>query len=100
VKNALEPEWEARLEPTSYDLRPGRSCQDAISAIFCDAEGPALGPARRPGQARDGIGTETATDIPFGPLVFRVMSGHAPLDEEHADAISAAALEGLLGPDM
>jgi hypothetical protein len=51
------------------------------------------------GKARDGISTETATDILFGPLVFRLMGGHAPLDEEHADAISAAALEGLLGPD-
>ncbi|MCX4869374.1 group II intron reverse transcriptase/maturase [Streptomyces sp. NBC_00825] len=34
VKNALEPEWEARFEPRSYGFRPGRSCQDAISAIF------------------------------------------------------------------
>ncbi|MFE4337275.1 group II intron reverse transcriptase/maturase [Streptomyces sp. NPDC056831] len=34
VKNALEPEWEARFEPRSYGFRPGRSCQDAVSAIF------------------------------------------------------------------
>jgi RNA-directed DNA polymerase len=34
VKNALEPEWEARFEPRSYGFRPGRSCQDAIEAIF------------------------------------------------------------------
>lgn len=34
VKNALEPEWEARMEPRSYGFRPGRSCQDAIEAIF------------------------------------------------------------------
>ncbi|MFF3547643.1 group II intron reverse transcriptase/maturase [Streptomyces platensis] len=33
VKNALEPEWEARFEPKSYGFRPGRSCQDAIAAI-------------------------------------------------------------------
>ena len=31
---ALEPEWEARFEPNSYGFRPGRSCQDAIKAIF------------------------------------------------------------------
>jgi group II intron reverse transcriptase/maturase len=31
---ALEPEWEARFEPNSYGFRPGRSCQDAIEAIF------------------------------------------------------------------
>ncbi|WP_363266991.1 reverse transcriptase N-terminal domain-containing protein [Okeania sp. SIO2B3] len=34
VKMALEPEWEARFEPSSYGFRPGRSCQDAIEAIF------------------------------------------------------------------
>ncbi len=34
VKNALEPEWEARFEPKAYGFRPGRSCQDAIGAIF------------------------------------------------------------------
>lgn len=39
VKNALEPEWEARFEPRSYGFRPGRSCQDAISAIYLTAKG-------------------------------------------------------------
>jgi len=34
VKQALEPEWEARFEPSSYGFRPGRSCHDAIGAIF------------------------------------------------------------------
>ena len=34
VKNALEPEWEARFEPRSYGFRPGRSCHDAIEVIF------------------------------------------------------------------
>jgi RNA-directed DNA polymerase len=34
VKLALEPEWEARFEPNSYGFRPGRSCHDAINAIF------------------------------------------------------------------
>jgi RNA-directed DNA polymerase len=34
VRNALEPEWEARFEPRSYGFRPGRSCQDAIAALF------------------------------------------------------------------
>ncbi|VEP13460.1 hypothetical protein H1P_20067 [Hyella patelloides LEGE 07179] len=31
---ALEPEWEAKFEPNSHGFRPGRSCQDAIKAIF------------------------------------------------------------------
>ncbi|MEY9846107.1 RNA-directed DNA polymerase [Streptacidiphilus sp. BW17] len=33
VKNALEPEWEARFEPRSYGFRPGRGCHDAIAVI-------------------------------------------------------------------
>lgn len=33
VKQALEPEWEARFEPNSYGFRPGRSVHDAIDAI-------------------------------------------------------------------
>ena len=38
VKNALEPEWEARFEATSYGFRPGRSCQDAVSRIYTLAQ--------------------------------------------------------------
>src|SRR4028118_2144413 len=34
VKLALESEWEARFEPNSYGFRPGRSCHDAVEAIF------------------------------------------------------------------
>lgn len=34
VRNALEPEWEARFEPRSYGFRPGRGCHDAIEMIF------------------------------------------------------------------
>lgn len=34
VKNALEPEWEAQFEVTSYGFRPGRSAHDAIEAIW------------------------------------------------------------------
>ena len=39
VKNALEPEWEARFEPRSYGFRPGRSCQDAIGALYVTLKG-------------------------------------------------------------
>ncbi len=34
VKLALEPEWESRFEENSYGFRPGRSCHDAIGAIY------------------------------------------------------------------
>ena len=33
VKTALEPEWEANFEASSYGFRPGRSCHDAIKHI-------------------------------------------------------------------
>lgn len=33
AKLALEAQWEARFEPTSYGFRPKRSCHDAITAI-------------------------------------------------------------------
>jgi len=34
VRNALEPEWEARSEPRVYGFRPGRGCHDAIESLF------------------------------------------------------------------
>ena len=39
AKLALEPEWEAIFEPNSYGFRPGRSCHDAIAAIFLSLRG-------------------------------------------------------------
>jgi RNA-directed DNA polymerase len=34
VKNALEPQWEEKFEPSSYGFRPKRSAQDAIVNLF------------------------------------------------------------------
>lgn len=34
VKQALEPEWEAKFEPNSYGFRPGRNAHDAIRTII------------------------------------------------------------------
>ncbi|WP_449334146.1 reverse transcriptase/maturase family protein, partial [Streptomyces kaempferi] len=39
VRNALEPEWEARFESKSYGFRPGRSCADAIGALYSTLKG-------------------------------------------------------------
>ena len=39
VKNALEPNWEAQFEPTSYGFRPGRSTHDARQRIFLNIKG-------------------------------------------------------------
>ncbi len=34
IKLALEPQWEAKLDPNMYGFRPGRSCQDTIEAVY------------------------------------------------------------------
>jgi len=34
LKNALEPEWEARFEGSSYGFRPGRRQHDAVARIY------------------------------------------------------------------
>src|SRR5215468_7262722 len=34
VRQVLEPEWEAKLSAHFYGFRPGRSCWDAIAAVF------------------------------------------------------------------
>ena len=39
VKQALEPEWEARFEARSYGFRPGRCCQDAAMALYNTLKG-------------------------------------------------------------
>jgi AcrR family transcriptional regulator len=48
------------------------------------------------GDVRPGVDPDTATDLLFGPLVFRLMTGHLPLTDEAAGAIADAALHGLL----
>src|SRR6266851_738334 len=39
VRNALEPEWEARLDAHQYGFRPGRGCHDAIQVIHSITSG-------------------------------------------------------------
>jgi RNA-directed DNA polymerase len=39
VRQALEPEWEARFEARSYGFRPGRGCHDAIEYLFTTLRG-------------------------------------------------------------
>ncbi len=40
VKNALEPEWEAKFESSSYGFRPSRSVNDAINSIYVSLNNP------------------------------------------------------------
>jgi RNA-directed DNA polymerase len=39
VRNALEPEWEAKFEARSYGFRPGRGCADAIGSLYSVLKG-------------------------------------------------------------
>jgi hypothetical protein len=48
------------------------------------------------GEVKASIDVETATDILFGPLIFRLLSGHAPLNDQEAERIAFAALNGLM----
>jgi AcrR family transcriptional regulator len=48
------------------------------------------------GDVRAEVDVDTATDLLFGPLVFRLMTGHLPLTDDAAGAIARAALHGLL----
>lgn len=48
------------------------------------------------GEARADIDVDTAQDILVAPLIFRLLTSHATLSAERADAIARAAFEGLL----
>jgi AcrR family transcriptional regulator len=50
----------------------------------------------RRGDIRPGVDVEIGIDVLFGPAIFRLMTGHAPLDPTAARAIADAALDGLL----
>ncbi|RKR89031.1 TetR family transcriptional regulator [Micromonospora pisi] len=50
------------------------------------------------GETRPGIDAETATDILFGPLVFRLLTRHQPLTDAEANKLAAAAIPALLLP--
>jgi hypothetical protein len=48
------------------------------------------------GEVKTSASVDTAIDLLFGPLIFRLLSGHATLTPPEADAIADAALTGLL----
>jgi AcrR family transcriptional regulator len=51
------------------------------------------------GQANADTDTDTAADLLFGGLIYRLLNGNTPLTESHATAIAGAALNGLLAPE-
>jgi RNA-directed DNA polymerase len=95
VKNALEPEWEARFEARSYGFRPGRCCQDAAVAIhttlsrsrrewILDADLTSAFDKIRHSFLLGQLGTFPARDMIAGWLkagVFEAGRGFAPTEE-------------------
>ncbi len=53
--------------------------------------------AVRRGELRKGVDPELALDLIFGPLMYRLLLGHAPLDDTQAEAMVQAAFRGLQG---
>jgi AcrR family transcriptional regulator len=47
------------------------------------------------GELRADIDPEVAIDLLFGPALYRLVAGHAPLDEASADEVVRAAMRGL-----
>jgi AcrR family transcriptional regulator len=47
------------------------------------------------GELRADVDPEIAIDLVFGPAMYRLVTGHAPLDDAVADAIVDAAVSGL-----
>ena len=48
------------------------------------------------GDVRADVDSDTVVDLLFGPLVYRLLTGHLPLTDEAAAAVADAALHGLL----
>ena len=51
------------------------------------------------GELRADVDQDVAIDIVFGPPVYRLVTGHAPLDEATAGALVDAAMRGLARGD-
>ncbi|WP_409436108.1 TetR/AcrR family transcriptional regulator [Mycobacterium sp. SMC-14] len=51
------------------------------------------------GDVDAGIAIDDVIDLLFGPLIFRRMSGHCPLTEEHARRLADVALRSALAPN-
>ncbi len=52
--------------------------------------------AQASGEARPEIDAEIAQDVLVGPLIFRLLTGHGPIDAVAARQIADAALDGLM----
>jgi AcrR family transcriptional regulator len=47
------------------------------------------------GELRDDIDLEVAVDVLYGPIYYRMLVGHGPLDDDFADALADQVFPGL-----
>ena len=47
------------------------------------------------GELRDDLDLEVAVDVLYGPIYYRMLVGHAPLDDDFADALADHIFAGL-----
>jgi AcrR family transcriptional regulator len=47
------------------------------------------------GELREDLDPEVAVDVLYGPIYYRMLVGHAPLDSDFADALSGHIFVGL-----
>jgi AcrR family transcriptional regulator len=81
---------EAQFDPdVAAELRDGliRSRRELLARVW------ERGVAR--GELRGDVDEDVAIDLIVGPLLYRLMTGHAGLDEAAAEAIVATAIRGL-----
>ena len=51
------------------------------------------------GELREDIDPEVAVDVLYGPIYYRMLVGHAPLDDDFADALADHVFAGLAAGD-
>ncbi len=51
--------------------------------------------AMRQGELREDLDLEVALDLVYGPIYYRLLVGHAPLDRAFTDAVLDQVLRGL-----
>ncbi len=84
------------LAGTVNDPEAGRLLRERFLAGRREAIAVLWRRALERGEVRPDVDVEIATDVLFGPVIYRLMSGHGPLGPDQADAIADAALGGLL----
>ena len=47
------------------------------------------------GEIRADIDSDVALDLVYGPTIFRLLTGHSPLNDQQAEALVAAAFSGI-----